>query len=406
MRSSSLPYFSQRPLSCQSSAGTDRRQQHLLRAGAIHLLADDALDLAQHAHAEGQEVVDATRHLADHRRRAASACDSPLPPRPARRAGSGSTFVIGASGSYIVPAVDCTNLRARRGPPARVVRGGPGIAAREPRRHGLRIQTQSRRCCAPRCGSCSTPSAHSTLVRAMLADATAHAPALWRQLADLGLLGILVPAEHGGQGGTLLDLVVVLEEMGSPSSRGRFFATTVLGGLAIALADAPEHQRASLPALASGARPATLAVDVGAAAVPPACDCRARGDGLAPRRRDRIRHGRARRRDVGRSGAHRRRGHALRRPRRRRRPDGDPAAHRRPDAPALHGARSTSTLPASATSAPSATARACSTRVLRHARGRVSPSKRSASRSVRSTSRSPTPTSGRSSAARSAASRP
>ncbi len=118
-----------------------------------------------------------------------------------------------------------------------------------------------------------------TLVRAMLADATAHAPGLWRQLADLGVLGILVPAEHGGQGGTLLDLVVVLEEMGKSLVPGPFFATTVLGGLAIALADAPEHQRASLPPLATGARPATLAVDVGAAAAPPACDAERAGTG-------------------------------------------------------------------------------------------------------------------------------
>jgi hypothetical protein len=59
----------------------------------------------------------------------------------------------------------------------------------------------------------------STLVRAMLADTTAHAPALWRHLADLGLLGILVPSEDGGQGGTFLDLVVVLEEMGKSSCR-------------------------------------------------------------------------------------------------------------------------------------------------------------------------------------------
>ena len=46
--------------------GTDRGQQHLLRAGALHLLANDALDLTEHAHAERQEVVDPTRDLTDH----------------------------------------------------------------------------------------------------------------------------------------------------------------------------------------------------------------------------------------------------------------------------------------------------------------------------------------------------
>ena len=102
----------------------------------------------------------------------------------------------------------------------------------------------------------------STLVRAMLADTTAHAPALWRHLADLGLLGILVPSEDGGQGGTFLDLVVVLEEMGKSLLPGPFFATTVLGGLAIAQAGSNEQRQALLPALATGERLTTLAVGV------------------------------------------------------------------------------------------------------------------------------------------------
>jgi hypothetical protein len=38
---------------------------HLLRARAVHLLAHDALDLAQHAQPERQELVDPSPHLAD-----------------------------------------------------------------------------------------------------------------------------------------------------------------------------------------------------------------------------------------------------------------------------------------------------------------------------------------------------
>jgi alkylation response protein AidB-like acyl-CoA dehydrogenase len=100
----------------------------------------------------------------------------------------------------------------------------------------------------------------SSLVRAMTTDATAHAPALWRHLADLGLLGILVPAEHGGQGGSFLDLVVVLEEMGKVLLPGPFFATTVLGGLAIALGGTAAQRAAWLPGLAAGERRMALAL--------------------------------------------------------------------------------------------------------------------------------------------------
>src|SRR4029077_18283645 len=48
--------------------GTDGGQQDLLRAGARHLFADDALDLAQHADTEREEVVDPARYLPDHAR--------------------------------------------------------------------------------------------------------------------------------------------------------------------------------------------------------------------------------------------------------------------------------------------------------------------------------------------------
>jgi alkylation response protein AidB-like acyl-CoA dehydrogenase len=98
-----------------------------------------------------------------------------------------------------------------------------------------------------------------TLVRAMLADATAHAPALWRHLADLGALGILLPAEHGGQGGNLLDLIVVLEEMGRALVPGPFFAAA-LGGLTVGLAASPAQHALLLPALARGDRLAVLAI--------------------------------------------------------------------------------------------------------------------------------------------------
>ena len=46
-------------------AGQQRREQHLLRADRVHLLADDAADVLQHPHAERQPGVDAGRDAAD-----------------------------------------------------------------------------------------------------------------------------------------------------------------------------------------------------------------------------------------------------------------------------------------------------------------------------------------------------
>ena len=107
----------------------------------------------------------------------------------------------------------------------------------------------------------------STVVRAMLGDPTAHHPALWRHLADLGAMGILIPADFGGQGGSFLDLVVLLEEMGKSLLPGPFFATSLLGSLTITLAGSPAQQRALLPALANGERLATLTLDADQGAI-------------------------------------------------------------------------------------------------------------------------------------------
>ena len=97
-----------------------------------------------------------------------------------------------------------------------------------------------------------------TVVRAMIADATAHAPRLWRALAELGVLGVLVPAAHGGQDGSFLDLAVVLEEAGKALLPGPFFATAVLGVTTVALAGSPAQHAALLAGVAAGERVLTV----------------------------------------------------------------------------------------------------------------------------------------------------
>ena len=55
----------------------------------------------------------------------------------------------------------------------------------------------------------------STLVRRLMEDANGHDPGLWKKLAELGWLGLVIPEEYGGTGLAYVDLVLVLEEMGS-----------------------------------------------------------------------------------------------------------------------------------------------------------------------------------------------
>ena len=50
----------------------------------------------------------------------------------------------------------------------------------------------------------------------------------WRQLAELGFLGILVPAEHGGAGGSLLDAILVAQELSARLITIPFSGTAIL----------------------------------------------------------------------------------------------------------------------------------------------------------------------------------
>ncbi len=67
---------------------------------------------------------------------------------------------------------------------------------------------------------------------------------VWKGVVDLGLTGILVPEEHGGLGMGMVDMGVVLEEMGRAVHPGPFLPSAVG---AVSLADAE-----LLPDLASG----------------------------------------------------------------------------------------------------------------------------------------------------------
>ena len=53
-----------------------------------------------------------------------------------------------------------------------------------------------------------------------MGDGTGHDAALWSQLGGMGVLGVLVPEDQGGFGGTEVDLVLLLEELGKAATPG------------------------------------------------------------------------------------------------------------------------------------------------------------------------------------------
>ncbi|WP_019633710.1 acyl-CoA dehydrogenase [Actinomadura atramentaria] len=99
----------------------------------------------------------------------------------------------------------------------------------------------------------------ATVVRAALEAERETRPAFWPALAEQGLLGLHLGEEHGGQGYGLLELAVVLEELGRAAAPGPFLPT-VLASAAIDAATGAKARAELLPALADGSRTAAVAL--------------------------------------------------------------------------------------------------------------------------------------------------
>ena len=76
-------------------------------------------------------------------------------------------------------------------------------------------------------------------------------PQAWAGFAELGLLGVPVPEEHGGFGANGVDLLVVMEELGRGLVIEPYFATAVLGAALLRFAGGAQAQ-ALLPKVADG----------------------------------------------------------------------------------------------------------------------------------------------------------
>jgi alkylation response protein AidB-like acyl-CoA dehydrogenase len=83
------------------------------------------------------------------------------------------------------------------------------------------------------------------------AEAATYDDALARELGELGWPGIAVSEEHGGQGLGIVELAILLEELGYACAPVPFLGSA-LAALAIEHAGSPDQQQRWLPGLASG----------------------------------------------------------------------------------------------------------------------------------------------------------
>jgi alkylation response protein AidB-like acyl-CoA dehydrogenase len=100
----------------------------------------------------------------------------------------------------------------------------------------------------------------TSFVRKMMEDDSAHATEMWKKVAEQGWPAILIDEAHGGVGGSFLDMVVILEEMGRSLLPGPFLATALLGTPAIIAGGSDEQKRSILPGVAAGETTLTLAL--------------------------------------------------------------------------------------------------------------------------------------------------
>ena len=97
------------------------------------------------------------------------------------------------------------------------------------------------------------------LVREMELDEVGYPPGLWRQMAELGWLGLAMPEAYGGQGLPLTYLGLVMEELGRALAPVPMHST-MTAALTIAEAGTEAQKRELLPGVCSGDLTLTWAV--------------------------------------------------------------------------------------------------------------------------------------------------
>ena len=90
-------------------------------------------------------------------------------------------------------------------------------------------------------------------VRELMDTETGYDAAVWAQMGgELGLQGLHIPEEFGGQGYGFVELAIVFEEMGRRLLCAPYFATVALAANAILNAGTNDEKAALLPGIASG----------------------------------------------------------------------------------------------------------------------------------------------------------
>jgi acyl-CoA dehydrogenase len=89
-------------------------------------------------------------------------------------------------------------------------------------------------------------------VRDVEKDEKGYDPQIWRHMAELGWMGLVLPEQYGGMGASFMDLTILMEEMGRNILPGPFFSTIALSALPLLEYGSSEQKTRFLPQIATG----------------------------------------------------------------------------------------------------------------------------------------------------------
>ncbi len=108
-------------------------------------------------------------------------------------------------------------------------------------------------------------------------DAVGFDREVWKEMAEMGWAGVLVPEEFGGFGFGYVGAGLIAEEIGRNLSATPFLSTAILGATALLKGGSRSHKEALLPRIAAGEIVVALASDERARHTPMCVGTRATG---------------------------------------------------------------------------------------------------------------------------------
>ncbi len=99
-----------------------------------------------------------------------------------------------------------------------------------------------------------------TALRELEASESGHSQKLWKQMAQLDWMGIIIPEYHGGVGWGLMELAILFEELGRAAFDGPLLCT-VMGTMALVEGGSKDQKKKLLPKIASGKLILTMAIE-------------------------------------------------------------------------------------------------------------------------------------------------